>query len=355
MKHGAATFLITLASALLLFFGTGPAARADLLQSLNGGGGAGGGTLALYLVPAAPGPDETVSASIANYSTDLSRADVSWYLDGSLMKEGTGAKTFIFKTGRLGAPMTLLVIVKTFEGAILQHSETIRPAAVDLVWEAGGYTPPFYEGKTLYATGGTVRVIALPQMIDDTGAVLDPRTLVYTWKENSRVVDGASGYGKQVFSFTNTIPLRPTTVSVDVSSLDGTLDGSAELTLSPGQPALALYEDDPLQGILYNKALSAAALRNASINLAAVPYFINAASPSDPRLVWNWTLNGAPLAGQTGPVVAFAEPAGAAGTAAVGVGVSSTEEIYQTASANVSLTFGGGQSSENPFTQAASQ
>ena len=92
MKSLTLTFLLT----TVLF--VAQMALAQTFQSL--GGETGGVTI--RTTPTNLGPNQFATAILESYSTDINRANISWFLNGKLEKEGVGEKTLLFKTGNLG-------------------------------------------------------------------------------------------------------------------------------------------------------------------------------------------------------------------------------------------------------------
>jgi hypothetical protein len=108
--------------------------------------------------------------------------------------------------------------------------------------------------------------------------------------------------------------------------------GQASLLISPGNPLVRIYENDPLLGPLYDTALpSSVTLTDSEDTYRAVPYYFN----STPSLTWQ--VNGTPS--QTGPDITVRPSGSGEGTAMLGVS-GSTGALGQSAEAGLSVTFG---------------
>ena len=326
---------------LTLFVGTiliTNTAYGQNLESLGGQSGA----RSIQTVPPHPGPHQLTTITVESFSTDLNRATISWFLNNNPVKEATGQKNFSFKTGSLGSISNILIVVKTPGGAVIQETINISPASVDLVWEAESYTPPFYKGKALYQFQGNVKVVALPNIITTEGGSLEAKNMVYTWKVDGHPAGSASGYGKNFILFRGDVPLKPATVSVEVSSTDGAYVATNSTTLNPVQPGIVLYEDSPLLGILYEQALAGnIALRNTEIKITAIPYFLGVAERDGNGLIYNWLMNGQKItAGGEKSSVTFRQDKGAAGNATISLNVTNPIKVFQTIDASVNLLFG---------------
>ncbi len=332
MKYLSLTFLL-LASLTLM----PKNASAQALQSLSGQQSA----VSFQLSPARPGPNQQVNVSIESYSTNLDRADISWFLNNTLSQEAVGLKSFSLKTGRAGSVSNILIVIKTEDGTMLQQTINIHPASLQLVWEAQSYTPPFYRGKALYPFQGTVKVVALPNIVTENGGTLDPKKLVYTWKVDGNTVASASGYGRQYILFTGSIPIKPGNIEVEATSLDQVFVASGKTTLVAGSPQLLFYEDSPVYGVLYNKAIDGSkTLTNEEIKIVGIPYFIGAKERLGSGLSYDWQLNGEKISNGDKDSLAFRQEKGVAGTAEVYLQVSHPANIFQFANNSVSLSFG---------------
>lgn len=321
-------------------------ANAQTLQPLGGQTS----NLAVRVSPQNPGPNQSVRINIESYATDLDRAEISWFLNNKPTEKNAGQKSFSFRTSQPGSLSSVLIVVRTPDGEVLQHVINIRPATVDLLWEAESYTPPFYRGKALYPYQGTVRVVAVPNIVTENGGTLNPKNLVYNWKVDGNPVTSVSGYGKNFISFIGSIPLKPTTVSVEVSSMDQTYVAEGKTVLSPVQPGVVFYEDDPLAGILYNKALTRnVPLANEEIKIAAIPYFVGVSKRDADNLKYDWQINNQSILDSSDQSsLAFRQEKGTAGSSAISLQVSNSAKIFQFAQNSLLLSFGN-KAVENSF------
>jgi hypothetical protein len=303
--------------------------------------------LSVSVSPKRPGPNQPVTVTIESFSLDLNRSEISWFLNGKIQTENIGQKTFSFKTGGPGSISNILIVVKTREGTVTEQSLNIRPATVDLIWEAVSYTPPFYKGKALYPFQGTVKVVAIPNIVTQNGGLLDAKNLVYTWKVDGHPATDVSGYGKNFIFFNGGIPLKPTSVTVEVASLDQTYAAEGSTKFSPVQPQVIFYEDSPLLGTLYGKAMSKnTTLQNEEIKITAVPYFAGTRNKEDGNLEYEWQMNNqiVQMFGNKSSL-AFRQEKGEVGMgmATVSLVVSNPKKIFQSAMAGLSLSFGNNQ------------
>ncbi len=298
--------------------------------------------LAVRVSPEFPEEYTDVTIRVESFSSDLDRSTINWYEDGVRKASGIGRNTFIFKTKGQGELTTIRIVAATPDGSV-EETLRFRPAAVDLIWEAISYTPPFYRGHSLSAWGSRVRVSAMPLMRSESG-LLDPDTLIYTWKQNNVVQGSVSGRGKRTFFFTNDSLVRgQTDVEVEVGSPNETFFALKRVSIKPVAPTLVLYEDHPLYGLMFQRAARGAyRLPSDEVTLVAVPYHFTAASAASDRLAYDWKLNGPPIA-PTGAsnVLTLRKAAEASGEASLTLSVQHLDHLLQAGRESLRLFFGG--------------
>ena len=243
--------------------------------------------------PATPAPGQTVTVSLTSFITDINRALITWRVDGKVLSKGNGITKLNINAPSNGGSMTILVTVDTVEGAEVKKIITIKSGDVDLVLETSGYAPVFYRGRIPFVFQNNIRVVAIPHLVDKSGQI-DPKNLSYTWKKNGEVFANLSGFGRQSFDFKVPLGSSPITFEVNVTSKDGSVRGSAEQTYTPDAPSISFYEDSPLYGIMYNKAVSDTLdIVHNEAKVVAVPYGFDVTAPSvtPPSPVYTWSVD----------------------------------------------------------------
>ncbi|MFA6273235.1 MAG: hypothetical protein WC673_01960 [Candidatus Paceibacterota bacterium] len=323
-------FIITLLLILPLFAG------AQLLPSYLTAG-----DVTIHLLPESPGANQTVKATLEGLGIDLDRSKISWFLNGKLEKASVGEKSFSFKTGNIGISSNLIVTIETIDGAKLNETVSITPAEVSLIWEPISYAPPFYKGKKLYSYGSPIKVIAIPEIIKD-GQRFGDNELIYKWQVDYKTIQSASGAGKNIITAKSSVPVKATTISVTVSTLDGMVSAYGTITAQPQSPSVAFYENNPRLGILFNKELSAGtALSGQEINLFAVPYFFDATTAADPQLNFVWQMNNQTVpSGDENNQITLRQVSDEAGVAAVGLRINHLKDIFQFTTKSFNISFG---------------
>ncbi|KKW10967.1 MAG: hypothetical protein UY50_C0023G0013 [Parcubacteria group bacterium GW2011_GWA2_49_9] len=300
-----------------------------------------GTELSMAIFPEHPRPGEQTVISVESYNIDLNRSDVTWFVNDNVVKRGVGEKKITVVAGKGGERMDVRVIALGENGNTYSTGLTLRPAEVNLLWQAGSYTPPFYKGKALMPYQGTVLVAAIPSFT--TGAsVMPASSLIYTWKEGDNVVGDSSGKGKNLFVFRGEIPVNIKTISVTVESPDHTMSADATITVVPVSPRLMFYEEHPLYGILFGKALLGGfTLSGDELRISAIPYYFETDTKTTKDLVYDWQLNYAPLSGQSTSVVTLRRSTNDAGFSDLFLETHSTDEnkSFQAAERKLTIEF----------------
>jgi hypothetical protein len=308
-------------------------APAALLAQLGGVGE----EVNIILSPERPRAESVVTLEAESFAADLDSSRVRWFLNKKPEREGVGEKKFSVLLGGLGTASTVSVIVETLDGRKLVKEITIRPAHVELLSESSGYTPPFYRGKSLLPFQGTAFVAALPAFVDGQGEQIPAAELIYAWKENGEVIGDSSGRGRNLFIVASRVPIRAKIVSVEVASADGALRANASVEIAPIAPQLLLFEDRPLFGIEFHRALSGTVpLVSDEMRVAAIPFYFEIPARGSPRVSYNWSLNFAPLSRERKPDVVLRRSSDEGGRATLSLEAQYDEEkSFQAARASV--------------------
>ena len=235
-----------------------------------------------------PRPGQNVTIYLESYNYDLNSASIIWTVDGKIHSQGIGIKEITYIAPNVGLRSNISAAIKFSDGREVVKTMTLKSGTVDLIWEAQGYTPPFFKGKLPFAYQNPIRVIAMPHLSADGRTELDPKTLVYVWKLGGKYIENGQGQGKQSIDLpVDNLP-RTLEVSVDVSNREGTERASATIILKPTEPSLSFYEENSLYGVLYNKALTnRVPLRTTEIKVLAVPYGFNRGNENS----YAWSIN----------------------------------------------------------------
>jgi len=312
-----------------------------------------GTELSMALAPEHPRPGDQTVVSVESYNIDLNRSTVTWFVNDKTVKRGVGEKRITVIAGKGGERMDIRVVAVAENGNTYSASLSLRPAEVNLLWQAESYAPPFYKGKALMPYQGTVLVAAVPSFANGA-SVMPASSLIYTWKDGDNVVGDSSGKGKSLFVFRGEIPVDLKTISVTVESPDHTMIADASITVVPVAPRLLFYEENPLYGLLFGKALTGTVpLSGDEMRVSAIPYYFETASRSNKDVSYNWQLNYAPLSSQGSSAITLRRSTKDAGFSDVFLEAHNRDEnkSFQAAEQKVTIQF----PEKNDFNSGAEQ
>ncbi len=167
-----------------------------------------------------------------------------------------------------------------------------QKSSVDLIYQTDSYAPPFYKGKSLNPNQGLVSVTAIPELITSNGQKISNNNIIYTWKKNGLVVQAFSGKGKNTLIFRGGVPVRDSLIEVTAVSTDSALSASQSINIPNVSPKIIFYENSPVYGIMFNKAISDTVnLTTDEFSVLAMPYFYSANTATDPNLSYTWSIN----------------------------------------------------------------
>lgn len=272
--------LILILGFAFFFCGETNTARAELAQT----------DVSIESVPEIPGPYENVTLTLISYAVDLNRLQITWFENGVSKLSGVGKKQYSFTTSGIGTVTTIEAKIVS-GGAVLSKRFVIRPASVDMLWEATDtYIPPFYRGKALPSSEGVIKVVAFPHFKNGSGETASS-AVVYNWKRNYNSVTDSSGYGKNVFLFKQSY-LNPIE-QIGLTAIDNGTGSSVKKTvyIKTYSPKIIFYEKDPLLGIKYEKAFNEIDVTDAEKSIIAEPYFFSPGNIFSSDLDFVWKIN----------------------------------------------------------------
>jgi len=249
-------------------------------------------TISFTIDPTTPAPNTTTNISIESSSIDLDSSTISWSVNGKTTKNGRGLKNIDFVTGQNGSLTTITVYINSVIGQF-SKTITIRPGTVDLLWQGGGYVPPFYKGRTLWAKQGMITLVAIPNIINSSGNKINSSNLIYRWTQDGTILGTASGAGKSSLTFYDSVLSLPTQIQVEVLTDQDTVAASTAINLAPIQPNALVYEDSPLYGTLFNSEVkNKFNLKEKEVSFVAFPLFFSVTNKDSSRIKYTWFNNG---------------------------------------------------------------
>lgn len=302
-------------------------------------------------IPEFPRSNQTVTLNIKSSSTDIQNSTITWIVNGTQQGKGKGLSTVTVQTGKPGSSTNVSVTIVTPQGITAQKTLAVRPADVDLVWETDGFTPPFYKGRPGFSYQSELKLIAIPDFYTSTGTRIDPKTLVYTWKQDSTILGSKSGYGKDSLVVQGGAIAKPTSISVEVSSAQSSLKGQMGLEFEASEPFVIFYEESPLYGTMYNKALGGVySMKESEATFVAVPYNFSAKALNNDSVSYLWSINNrerTDLGNARSITLRTREDV--EGVSLVGLSLKNNANIFQSAANNFTVRFTRQESSEESF------
>ncbi|MFZ2167765.1 MAG: hypothetical protein WAV50_02750 [Minisyncoccia bacterium] len=296
-------------------------------------------TFSVSVSPQYPASFSQATLSFLSATIDLANAVLTVSVGGKQIYQGS-VRPVAIPLGRAGSVAAVTVTV-TSANIPYKQSLSIQPQDVSLIAEPISSAPVLYLGKPLVPLEGSTRVVAVASMKDAGGRTIDPTTLSYTWTVDGTQIANSSGIGKQAVIVASPLQYRTRTVSVVVRSQVGSLTSGASLSLAPIAPSLRVYENDPLLGIRFDRALETYAIQDSEASLYAAPYSLPMSSGA-PSI--QWFLNGA--AAQIGNLITLRPSGSGQGSASLSLTASAGTSAMATT--NIPLSFGA-KSSSNFF------
>ena len=201
-------------------------------------------------------------------------------------QEGVGLKEASIVAGPVGAATRLRVQASDPDGNAGAAEASIQPSEMDMLWSTDSYVPSFHHGRALAGTNAKVRAYAFVSFARAGGPRIPESDIIYRWLRNGTAVTSVSGRGKSSASFPGPAPLRSDTITVEAEAVDKSVSARASATIPATEPVLALYENHPLFGILFHRAIVGDVNTDEHEGkVTAIPYFAHISSLNDPTLV----------------------------------------------------------------------
>jgi hypothetical protein len=307
--------------------------------------------LDLVMTPEYPAPGDRVSLSVSSYGVDLDRSMIVWYADGKEIARGNTLTSTEVAAGKAGSATAITVVAQEENGLIGSAEAIVRPTEVDLLWESDSYSPPFFRGRTLAGSNANIRAQAIVRFVRADGSVIPEEGIIYSWYRGTARI--ASGRGKSSVKMPGPALFGSETITVTAESADGTYHGRAVVRIDGVDATLDLYENHPLFGVLYHRALTGSATTlETELKVTAVPYFANVAVPHDTSLAYEWRLGSKSFVPDPKHPETFTiATKGYEGPIAIELGLTSAADRSLKANGTWDLIFGGSDSffDNDPF------
>jgi hypothetical protein len=291
----------------------------------------------IQTTPENPEPYSNVTIKLISYATDLNKAMIEWRSGSSIVLSGYGKTNYSFQTfGPNTATIFDITITPTGSIGSISKKVTIAPSEVELFWEAvDGYTPPFYKGKSFVAKEGAIKVVAIP----NTNVIKQGKgNISYTWKQNDKTNQNASGYNKDSFVFKNDTLNKNESITVMASSIDGKYNATKKIEIEMTNPKIIFYKKSPTEGILYNKALmNDDFMTEDEMTIVAEPYFLSYTG-NEYGFDYKWKINGQSVTAPLKKNEITVRPISRGGYATISLEMENLKLLFQEVSGSLKLT-----------------
>ncbi len=288
-------------------------------------------SFSLSVDPQYPAPYSKATITAESNMLDLANAILTLTVSGKQIYQGSVQPTTV-TLGKAGSGVQVTATISS-GGTTYNQTVTIRPQEVSLIVEPISSAPPLYAGKPSMPIGGSTRIVAVANFRNASGGAIDPTTLSYVWTVDDTQIANSSGVGKSAVIVASPLPYRGRTVSVAITSRDGAFVGGDSLSLSPQEPSVRIYENDPLLGIRFDRALLDTYAVSTESTLYGAPFSVSITNGA-PFL--QWFVNG--TSAQTGNSITLRPTGSGEGSASLSLTASSGGDT--SATTNLSLTFG---------------
>ena len=295
--------------------------------------------LEVTISPESPEPYSKVTFRIENYAVDLSSSDIRWFVGGKQAARGVGLVEFSTETLGLGELSRVSVSAVTRDGVTLEKTLSIRPATVDLIWQADSFVHPFYRGKALPSTKDKVNVYAIPHFLDG-GRRVDPSLLRYSWSLDFDTKPAASGVGKSSFTTNIRDLIGESRIILEVATVDGRIRAHGSISIAPENTRALVYVLDPLRGVNFNEPIrDRLVLSEEEATLYVQDFFF----PKSHDLSYRWSINGKSVPSSSGSpnTLTVRQSGESSGEARISVSVADPFDTLITAAKSFIVEFGG--------------
>jgi len=297
-----------------------------------------GSLVSVSAYPENPAPGQEVSIKLSSYYLNLDILKVSWYIDGNLKFEGIGETNTKIKAGDIGYTKKIKVVVTDKDGYKIEKILEIRPITISLIAEPQSYTPPFYKGKALLSYEGTTKISVITEITDLNGKKISEDNMIFKWFENSILREG--GVGKKVFSLENRIPVDGTEIKLKIYNLNEELLAETSKMITYILPQINIYENSPIYGILYNKAIPSNYLlgEKEEIKIIVEPFFFDSQIE---KIKYVWKINNDLVENQekNNELILKRTENTKKGLADILINVKSQDKIYQSTKKNIKIGY----------------
>jgi hypothetical protein len=288
--------------------------------------------------PSFPRPNQVVEVKVQGFSSNLNILPISWYVDGVLQKREVGGTKHFFQVGELGQKTTLKFVLEKNNQEKIERTFNFRPAEVDIIYEAQTYTPHLYSGKALFTPQSSVKIIALPQVIEGDTEIA-PQNLVYDWYFDRTFMKDVSGPNKQSFYYDAKLLDSSLKIGVEITTMKGVPVAHHTILIPKLKPEVVFYEKNPTQGTTYNKSIfQNLTMTGPEIEIEAVPFYFKKEEVINGNTFYEWFLNNQKISSPNTSSLVFRNENDEDGQSTIGINIKN-KTMLQYAKNSFNLVF----------------
>ncbi len=296
--------------------------------------------ISIDVSPANPTPYQNVNITLSSFVANLDSVNIQWIVDGKNVLSGIGKKSLAItaKAANIDTKVEIRILLPDGE---IDKNITIRPGVLLLLWQANdSYVPPFYKGKALPTPGSEIKVVAMPE-VTVAGKMVSPKTITYVWKQNYNNMQGASGYGKNFFTFVNDYLEGTDNVSVVANTINQQYNAESNININTTNPEISFYKKDLILGTLWENALIDGHMTTGEEIIQAEPYFISPKNFRSPDLNFYWAIGNrsVDVPSYIKNLLPVKPQTSTTGNTTIKLEIENTEKIYQTAKKEININF----------------
>lgn len=290
-----------------------------------------GGTT-ISITPLDVRPEAEFTARVEAYAYDITRARISWHIDGVHVEAHDGMRTITQRAPSVGDTLTIAVRVTEPSGTVHTAETTLVGNTIDIIIESDTRIPSFYRGRALPSPGSIIRAVALPVLFNADGSRVT-ENIVYTWRIGGAVAQSTGN------SVTAEMPRSgPLLVEVTAQTRDGNVSHRAGMRVEPVRPIGLFYEDNPLYGLAREALPKEFTLVDDEISVRAEPYFV--ASSIFERAHHAWTINGTVIENPNADPQTLTLRGAGRGSSRVAFSIRNLQALQQAAQGSFRIHFG---------------
>lgn len=246
-----------------------------------------GNAVNITLNPQYPNPNDTVTATLDDYSIDATGATIIWLRNGTEIEDTRNSRSITLQAPEAGVTSRITAQLQFKNKPGLEANISITPVYVDVIVEPLTYTPVFYQGRALPVYGSLVNLTAL---IHNKTGLVNPAGFTYNWQLNSNSVYGGPRTGNNRAQIT--VPYgRSSIVTLSVTDATGKLLVRRLISIPSVEVDLEFYEISTLYGLSERALYNSFGLIGNSTSIRAVPYNLDNRAVLR-NLFTEWKING---------------------------------------------------------------